>query len=74
MANKQIHTKGGHLVKKFRKLKKPMVRYENYTMVYAGRILNDYTQKWQACQWDINGLVINRNVPKYDIDINLINN
>lgn len=65
-------TIGGHEVRNFRKLDEPIVRYSNFVMVYAGDVFNDYTKKFQDCQWNEYGEVINRNVPKYDVDLSSI--
>lgn len=66
---KVTHTKGGHKITGFRKLDEPLIMHANYGAIYAGVIKNDYTKQFQECHWDENGEVINRDVPKYDIDL-----
>lgn len=68
-----MKTIGGHEIKNFIKLKRPKKRYfGDFIEIYSGFLINDKTFKRQRCAWDINGHVINRSVPRYDIDLKII--
>jgi len=64
----EFKTIGSHTIKNFKRLDPREIRYGNLEQLYEGNIINDYTKKEQRCTWDELGRVVNRNLPKYDID------